>query len=308
MIGSVVERLPDKKEVDGSIPSSPTPQICNSMYCLESFRRLIANLRRPTENASLLDIGEQEPQRLDKEAQLRNDALFQLWAEYRPPDTGKVISYIDVATNLQEAGFSIDILSQQRIRALTEKEIACFRHQHAIGQDVEIRGEMYPYDGNGHSWLHVIDWALCNNNADIIYRTSRQPKSWIYFAQPDRSEHQYSFIEPYQHSKYRSTIRGSRVSINGDQMQFVEFFPEDRDALAAVYLIPDTGWEKGQTFWNRSVSATIARPDSYEAYNRYTFYNTFQLCSGALKITNCSKTFTSTNDYLHVIQLQEPPY
>ncbi|MBI4130630.1 hypothetical protein HY468_04905 [Candidatus Roizmanbacteria bacterium] len=188
-----------------------------------------------------------------------NKQLLQHWSEYRPPDKWKYHSTEDLTNVLQDAGFDTEILSQQRIRGVTEQEVKKFRQRYAIPDKLEIGGEAYPYDGTKNSWLHVMDWAIAH---DVISQ---------------------------------------------EKMPCV--IPEDADGLAAVYLIPDTGWEKGRTFWNREVGKSIARPSSLHGYLTHSFYSTFEVCSGAIvitgKTTGAINTFDSRDygNYLHLFLL-----
>lgn len=248
---------------------------------------------------------------LSSEVLARNNELFQLWDGYRSPDKWKYPPQEDLAALLEEAGFNIHVLSKQRVRATTESETLQFRDHYGVPENVRIKGDVFPYDGIGNSWLHVMDWAIAHDATSLVYHISRQPKSIIdYKTSDNKPERSYIFTQANPSLGTRNEITKSITLLHGRQKYIPAVLPEDRDGLAAVYLIPDTGGEKGDTFWHQGVRKTIARPSSRD-YTTYSFYSTFELCSGALLIDgqatepdSISDTL-SYRDYLHVYLLQQ---
>lgn len=237
----------------------------------------------------------------------RNNALFQLWNGYREPDNWKHPIQEDLAAMLEEVNFNVDVLSQQRVRAMTEKEGLVFREQHSIPEKTRIKGEVFSHDGSGNSWLHAMDWVLANDKANIMYRIARRPRSTVDFDNTlEQPERYYSF------GTKRSGVGGEKIwkyrrFKDGRQEELPEILPEDRDVLAAIYLVPDIGSEKGDTFWHKD-NPYIARPSSKSSYSNYSFYGTWESCGGTLHIkTNDIENkikSSSYENYLHVYMLE----
>lgn len=237
----------------------------------------------------------------------QNEALFQLWDGYRDPKDGQYPIGEDLAAMLEEAGFNIDVLSQQRVRAITMEEALEFRKKYSIPENTRIKGEAYPHDSNGNSWLHAMDWVLAKDRANIMYRISIRPRSTVIFGQAaEETERYYSFYMNHTGGGGETIGKYKRVKGKADR-HLPAILSEDRDALAAIYLVPDKGSDKGATFWSQW-SPNIARPSSKSNYTDFSFYGTFENCGGAFyikpkQVEDIIKE-SKYEQYLHVYMLE----
>ena len=274
------------------------------MYRLENLqnfirRQRIKGITYTSEKAT------QKP--LTKEQLERNNVLFQLWNGYREPDSHYPPEE-DMAAVLEEARFNIDVLSQQRVRAITEEEALEFRDRYKIPKNVRIKGDAFPHDGHGNSWMHAMDWSLAHDRANIIHRISRRPRGHIGFdKEMSRTDRYYSFSMNHTGGGGEKIWKQKFIG-GGMQEALPEILPSDRDVLAAVYLIPDVGSEKGDTFWNKW-SPFIARPSTVSNYSDYSFYGTWEDCGGGFHINNkyVEEMFEESkyDRYLHVFMLEQ---